>query len=369
MELSRAKILKIALLVLVALAICPFYLLWSFYGFGPLRSETYVLVTKGMTVNQAVEALSSNGVIRNKWLFKAWARFAKPVLIRGEYLFSPRTSMSDVADKLVKGKTHIIKLLISPSLHRWSLQKRLEPYIPAETFWELWENPKLATLAGFPEAPSLEGLIAPATYNINRAMEPEEIMTQMVETFNKQVLPTLDGGVLPPYETLILASLAEKETNIPEELPRITGVFYNRLNAPMLLQCDPTSLYARWMSGDLRFTAPTRVDTNRKHPYNTYTDMGLPPTPIAIPSRAAIEAAKTPMDTEDFYFVATGKGGHNFSQTLSEHNNYVNIFRAEVSKQKKASGASPAAKNKTSAAPAAKGVKDKSKTQKKTGEK
>jgi UPF0755 protein len=190
-------------------------------------------------------------------------------------------------------------------------------------------------------------------------MEPEEIVQTMVEAFRLQVLPTLSDGVLPPYQTLILASLAEKETNLTDELPHIAGVYYKRLGLPMKLQCDPTSLYARWLTGDLRFTAPLREDTARSHPYNTYSVMGLPPGPIAIPSKAAIEAAKSPLETDDIFFVATGTGGHNFSKTLAEHNRNVGDNRAKIGRRppvapKAASKAIANTAAKTSAKPVSK---------------
>jgi UPF0755 protein len=325
-----------AFAALPLLSALPIYCVWSFYRQGPSEAETTVLIRKGMTVGQAAEELHQCGTIRSKRLFRYWARATGLRLLRGEYVFGPRASMADVAKKFARGEVHITKLVVTPSLHGWSLQKRLEPYIPPDAFWNLWTSPRLAELAGFPDAPSLEGLIAPATYNINHAMEPEEILQAMVESFRSHVLPALADGVLPPYETLILASLAEKETNLPEELPHIAGVYYKRLNVPMRLQCDPTSLYARWMSGDIRFTPPMRDDTARSHPYNTYSVMGLPPGPIAIPSMAAIEAAKSPMETDDIFFVATGSGGHNFSKTLKEHNRNVGIYRTKMGRQRTA---------------------------------
>jgi UPF0755 protein len=311
-----------------------------------------VLVRKGMTAGQAAEELHRAGVIRSRGLFRYWARLAGLKLLRGEYLFGPGASMSEVAGKFRRGEVHMTKLVVTPSLHGWSLQKRLEPYVPPDVFWRLWTSPDLAGLAGFPDAPSLEGLVAPATYNINRAMEPEEIVRAMVEAFRQRVLPALADGALPPYETLILASLAEKETNLPEELPHIAGVYYRRLNMPMRLQCDPTSLYARWLSGDLRFSRPMREDTARSHPYNTYSVMGLPPGPIAIPSMAAIEAAKNPAETDDIFFVATGDGGHNFSKTLKEHNQNVDAYRAKVGRQRRAAAPAPARPIAQQAAPA-----------------
>jgi UPF0755 protein len=339
----RRLILFLAPLALVAAL--PAYGWWSFVRPGPLRRDATVLIKKGTTVDQAASLLYDSGVIRSKGIFKFRFKYGKLKIIRGEYLFPPGASMADATEKLTKGLVHTTKLVITPSLHGWSVQKRLEQFIPEEVFWTLWTDPKYATMAGFPDATSLEGLIAPATYSINRAMEPEEIMAEMAQTFRSQVFPALGGGFLPPYQTLTLASLAEKETNIPEELPRVTGVFKNRLKINMRLQCDPTSLYARWMSGDLRFTAPTGEDIRREHPYNTYSAYGLPPSPIAIPSRAAIEAAKAPTESDAFYFVATGTGGHNFSKTLNEHNQNVDIYRAEVNRQRRARQTNPPGAN------------------------
>jgi UPF0755 protein len=314
------------------------YVWRAYHRPGPAKAETTILIKKGMAISRAADLLRDEGVIGNTWLFKLRFRVSGLNVIRGEYSFPAKASLADVIDKLTKGLTETTKMVIPPALHGWAIQKRLEPFIPEDEFWAMWTDPKFAAMAGFPDAPSLEGLIAPATYDLNLALEPAEIIAEMMKTFHRQVFPTLQGGALPPYQTLILASLAEKETDIPEELPQITGVFYNRLKARMRLQCDPTSLYARWMSGDLRFTKPLREDLDREHPYNTYTVAGLPPSPIAIPSKAAIEAAIAPMETDAFYFVATGSGGHNFSKTLDEHNRNVNTYRSELNRQRRSGG-------------------------------
>ena len=116
----------------------------------------------------------------------------------------------------------------------------------------------------------------------------------------------------------------------------MAGVYAQRLRIGMRLQCDPTSLYARWASGDLRFTGPTPEDIHRVSRFNTYTVAGLPPTPIAIPGPAAIQAARTPELATNLYFVATGRGGHTFSPNLAEHNHNVGLYRREVARQKKA---------------------------------
>jgi UPF0755 protein len=307
---------------------------WSWLRNGPLAAEATVLIKKGTTLDQMADQLEAQGVIRSASLFKLWARARKLQLLRGEYTFAPRASMADVAGKLKRGEIHFTNVVITPSMHAWSVQKRLKDFVPEEVFWTFWKSPRLAKAAGFPDAPSLEGLIAPATYRFHHALEPEEVMLQLVEAFREQVRPGLEGGLLGPYQTLILASLVEKETNLPDELPRVAGVYALRLRIGMRLQCDPTSQYARWLAGDLRFTAPTTEDIRRLHPYNTYAVLGLPPTPIAVPSAAAIEAAKAPVIGKDLYFVATGTGGHNFAPSLREHNRNVDLYRRELRQQR-----------------------------------
>lgn len=308
---------------------------WALKGHGPLAEETRLLVKKGATVDQVARDLERTGVIRSAALFKLWARARNLQLIRGEYTLRPRASLSDVADKLHRGDITYTNIVVPPGLHAWSLQKRLAPFVPEDIFWTLWKSPRLVKAAGFPGAASLEGMVAPATYRLHHALEPEEVILQLAEAFRIQVKPTLEGGSLEPYDTLILASLVEKETGMAEERPRVAGVYAERLRIRMPLQCDPTSQYARWMSGDLRFTAPTGEDVRRSHPFNTYTVKGLPPTPIAIPSAASIAAAREPERTRDLYFVATGTGGHRFAPTLSAHNRNVNLYRQELTRQRR----------------------------------
>jgi UPF0755 protein len=127
--------------------------------------------------------------------------------------------------------------------------------------------------------------------------------------------------------------MIEKETSIPQELPLVAGVYIKRMGLRMRLQCDPTVLYARWHSGELRFSAPTKSDISRKSRFNTYTVFGLPPTPIASPSQAAIAAAKLPFISSNVYFTATGKGGHAFASSFPEHIQNVKLYRNKFARR------------------------------------
>jgi len=325
--------LSVAILVLAVLPVLGGW--WAWKGQGPLQQGATVLVKRGTSINQMADQLEREGVIRSASLFKLWARARKLQLIRGEYTFNSQASLSDVAGKLRRAEIHYTTVSIPEGAHAWSVQKRLKDFVPEEVFWTLWKSPRLARTAGFEKAETLEGLVAPATYKLHHAMEPEEVMLMLVEAFRHQIRPSLEGGALPPYETLILASLVEKETKLVEEQPKVAGVYKKRLDLGMRLQCDPTSLYARWLLGDLRFTAPLVADIRRSHRFNTYAVAGLPPTPIAIPSPAAIAAAKAPLAGNDLYFVATGKGGHSFAPTLRDHNRNVGVYRQEIARQKR----------------------------------
>ncbi len=330
---STSLRLLLATLLLATLPVLGGWWAWS--GKGPLQQGATVLVKKGTNINQVAEQLEREGVIRSASLFKLWARARKLQLIRGEYTFLSQASLAEVAGKLRRAEIHFTVVTIPEGAHAWSVQKRLKEFVPEEVFWTLWKSQRLARTAGFEKAESLEGLVAPATYRLHHAMEPEEVLLLLVEAFRDQIRPKLEGGPLSPYDTLILASLVEKETKLAEEQPRVAGVYKKRLDIGMRLQCDPTSLYARWLSGDLRFSAPLMEDIRRPHRFNTYTTGGLPPTPIAVPGATALAAAKAPLAGKDLYFVATGLGGHNFAPNLRDHNRNVGVYRQELARQRR----------------------------------
>ncbi len=173
-----------------------------------------------------------------------------------------------------------------------------------------------------------EGLFLPETYLYTRGVEDIALLRRAREAMRRaleEVWAARQEG-LPidtPYQALILASLIEKETGVPHERDEIAGVFVRRLRLGMRLQTDPTIIYGL---GDAYTGRIRTVDLRTDTPYNTYTRDGLTPTPIAMPGRAALEAAVNPKPGETLYFVSKGDGSHHFSRSLREHNRAVDRY-------------------------------------------
>jgi UPF0755 protein len=187
---------------------------------------------------------------------------------------------------------------------------------------------KLGDAGGSPEGRSPEGEFMPDTYDYVLGMSDMDILVrahEAMQEFLDKEWPARDTSVPldDPYQALILASLVEKETAVAAERPRIAGVFERRLKIGMKLDTDPSVIYGmgKAYTGNIR-----KSDLETDTPYNTYTRAGLPPTPIALPSRAAIHAVLHPAPGDALYFVARGDGTHQFSATLAEHNAAVRKY-------------------------------------------
>ena len=226
--------------------------------------------------------------------------------------------MVQLSEKLVSGKVYLRKITFPEGL-------------TSREIHELLKNNEFLNKEEF-AIPS-EGSILPETYTFSRGDSPKKIIKQSQKA-RDDVLEQIWNGRdenLPlnsKEQLLILASSVEKETGIGAERAEVASVFINRLRLGMLLQTDPTVIYAV-TGGKEDLNRPlTRKDLTIDSPYNTYKYAGLPPAPICNPGKDAIFAAAHPANTSYLYFVASGKGGHNFAKSLDEHNDNVRKWRA-----------------------------------------
>ena len=211
------------------------------------------------------------------------------------------------------------------------------------TSWQIVEGLRAADfLSGeIAEVPP-EGVLAPDTFEVRRGQDRQEIIDKMLATQQDILVAAWAGRqdglpLADAQEALIFASIIEKETSVAEERRLVSSVFINRLNQGIRLQTDPTVIYGitegRGVLGRGIRASELRAET----PWNTYVIDGLPPTPIANPGRAAIEAAVNPEDTPLIFFVADGTGGHAFAETLEEHNRNVARWR-QIEAEREAAG-------------------------------
>ena len=290
-------------------------------------------VAPGTSLTGISDELSRRGILETAWYLNAFARFsgdAKRVQA-GEYLISSGTSPRALLDQLVSGRVYLYDLTI---IEGWTFADVIttlrnheavdtQGFDPASVMAELGDSELHPEGQFFPDT-YLFPSGTPAVAILRRA---HEAMQELLEEAWAEYRATT--VLETPYEALTLASIIEKETALSEERRRISGVFHRRLERGMRLQADPTVIYGLGedFDGDLR-----RADLSRDTPYNTYTRSGLPPTPIALPSRQSLSAAVNPAPGSELYFVATGlrDGSHYFSTTLDEHREAVARYQSGI---------------------------------------
>lgn len=321
----------IALGVLVVMTASAFLVYWTrdpLIATGGVPVE--FSITSGSGLRSAMRQVQAAGVPAHPLLMEFLARgLGKGSVIKpGSYRLMPGTTPLGLVDMLVKGTTIKESLTI---VEGWTFQQ-----MRAELARQQWLRHDSAELSleqlldkvapGFPHP---EGIFYPDTYVFERGSSDLQIYLQAHQQLMKKLRQAWDGRVaeLPydnPYEALIMASIVEKETGKAEERKRIASVFINRLRRGMLLQTDPTVIYGMGerFDGNIR-----KQDLLTDTPYNTYLRPGLPPTPIALPGRAAIDAALNPVQGKDLYFVARGDGSSEFSENLEDHNRAVNRYQ------------------------------------------
>ncbi len=239
----------------------------------------------------------------------------------GRYRIEAGTTPYRLLEQMVRGDTVKIAVTLVEGwrFSQWRAALAAESGLRNDTA-KLSEAALMAELGA--AGVGAEGRFLPDTYVVSHGTSDRVVLRMAYRAMQDALAAAWADrspgvAVRSPEEALILASIIEKETGVPDERPMIAGVFGNRLRRGMPLQTDPTVIYGlgEGFNGNL-----TRADLLRDTPWNTYTRRGLPPTPIAMPGRAALRAATQPDRTDAFYFVAAGGGRHTFSKTLEQHN-------------------------------------------------
>ena len=303
--------------------------------------EVFVEVLPGTGISTIGQQLIGAGVIADDWAFRLAAQLtgADRRLQAGEYRFADPASPREVVERLAAGDIYTRPVTFREGLTVTEMSEVFERagLGPREAFLQAAENTALAA-AWDAEAPSLEGYLFPDTYALPRRTSAEATVRAMItgfeQAFDAELARAAAERGLTVREVVTLASLIEKETAAADERAVVSAVYHNRLRRGMLLQCDPTVIYAlmldgRW-NGNLR-----RVDLQLDSPYNTYRYAGLPPGPIAAPGRAALVAALNPADVPYLYFVSRNDGTHAFASTLAEHNRNVQQWQVRYFRERR----------------------------------
>jgi UPF0755 protein len=299
----------------------------------PLTAPRLLDVAPGATLRSVLTELAEEGLVSAprvlEYLGRLTGRAAR--IQAGEYRLVPGLSGRGLIEMLAEGRVHRRSFVIVEGW-RFSDVRRALAAAPRlrERATELDDAALMAELGRPGSSP--EGRFFPDTYAYVAGDEDLDLLRRALARMDEVLAEEWRGrrGGLPfttPDEALVLASLVEKETGVPEDRARIAGVFVRRLERGMRLQTDPAVIYGLGedFDGNLR-----RSDLRAPHPWNTYVHRGLPPTPIAMPGRAALRAALHPAGGDDLYFVARGDGTSEFSATLEAHNAAVRRFQIEA---------------------------------------
>ena len=313
--------MSLVVMILIVTGVALYFGKREFDSPGPLSTSSTVVIKQASSVRDIAELLARGGMISNSRVFQIGVRAHgnDGRLKAGEYEIKAGASMRQIMETLKSGRSVLYSLTIPEgltvvrALERIAGHEELVGDMPAET--------------------PPEGSLVADTQRFARGTTRAEIIDKMskdqkrlVESIWRRRNPDLPLADINEFVTL--ASIVEKETGRADERTRVAGVFINRLRTGIRLQSDPTIIYGIFGGEGKPADRPIyRSDIDTPTPYNTYAIDGLPPTPIANPGRAALEAVANPSRTEELYFVADGAGGHVFARTLEEHNENVARWR------------------------------------------
>ena len=341
---------------------------------GPLDQPICFQVDRGSNMRRVSDALAETGAITSPTIFRIGSDYAeKSTLLKaGSFLLPENASMEEIVDVITRGGantcgTEIVYRIgvtassvqvreLDPATNRFIELAKFDPTeeaVPAAytetladpdtiyrvaiaegvTSWQIVDGlSKIDQMAHDVTTVPAEGILAPGSYDFAKGANSSQIITRMVAS-QQDILATAwanraDGvPVNSPEEALILASIVEKETGIAAERRQVASVFVNRLNRGMKLQTDPTVIYGITEGEGVLGRGLRQSELRRETPWNTYVIPALPPTPIANPGKASIEAALNPDASPFIFFVADGTGGHAFAETLDQHNANVRKWR------------------------------------------
>ncbi len=368
-----ANALTLLIVALVGLAIAVGWGQHQFTAQGPLEQAVCLRVERGASLQAVSDQLEAQGAIRSGLIFRVGARYTEQAsAVRfGAHLVPPGASMEEILGIVTRpgpptcgtdvqlriGVVQVETIVrdLDSATGRFEEVMRFdweseppEEYaelanrddtrfrvtvVEGTTVWQVVEGLRRAEfLSGEIEGLPPEGMLAPDSYEVRRGDDRAALVAEM-QARQERILADLwaarvDGlPVETPEEAMILASIIERETSVPDERRMVASVFVNRLRVPMRLQTDPTVIYGITRGQGHLGRGLRRSELDAVTPWNTYRIDGLPPTPIANPGRASIAAALDPEDTPYLFFVADGTGGHAFSTNLADHNRNVAIWR------------------------------------------
>lgn len=325
------KFLLIIVLLLACATGAGFWLLndWQRFTSQPVNrgGEMVLWLAPGTSYTAMVRQLETLGQTRMDWRWRLLGRLHSPQLKAGEYLFVPGTTVMELIERIERGEVRSHRFTIVEGWTVAQLRQRLATDPRIRPVARDLDEAELMLRLGCNECYA-EGRFLPETYFFTRGTSDLELLSRAHADMNRVLADVWAGRMsdLPletPEELVVLASIIERETGQASERTRVAGVFVRRLEIGMRLQTDPTVVYGLGDDFDGRIR---RVHLRTDHPWNTYTRHGLPPTPIALPGKASLEAAAHPADGTSLYFVSRGDGTHQFSDTLAEHNAAVNRY-------------------------------------------
>jgi UPF0755 protein len=306
-----------------------------------LSAPVTVQIPPGTGPRTLARLLTEAGVVSDADLLYLYIRREGlgPKLRAGEFEFSGTLTPAQALDQIASGQEKLHRFTVPEGLRAdeiFPLLASSDLKLDLGRLKQWASNKSFLADIGVP-AGSIEGFLFPDTYTFALGVSEKAVLTKMVsralEEYRRLDARRKPGVKLDLLEIFTLASIVEKETGAPEERPRISCVFHNRLARGIRLQTDPTILYSMRLRGKTSNNI-TRADRDTPHPYNTYTVKGLPPGPIASPGAAALEAALNPSDCDDLFFVSRNDGTHIFCPTLECHEAAVKQWQVEFFRKK-----------------------------------